>query len=69
MRLIFVALASALLAAPAFAQDHARDAPACAAMDAALPAGLGDWTGKADIGTAPSPEHAAHASLALGKGY
>ena len=69
MRLIFLALAAALLAAPAFAQDHARDALACAAMDAALPEGLGDWNGKAAIRRAPSPEHAAHASLALGKGY
>lgn len=67
MRVIFVPLVAALLATPAFAQGH--DAPVCAAMDAALPAGLGDWNGKADIGTARSPEHAAHAALALGKGY
>jgi hypothetical protein len=68
MRLIFIALAAALMPAPAFTQTP--DPPACAAMDvAALPAGLGDWNGKATIGTAPSPEHAVHAPLALGTGY
>ena len=67
MRLTFLVFVAAVMAAPAFAQAH--EATACAAMDAALPAGLGDWNGKAAIGTAPSPEHAVHASLALGKGY
>ena len=67
MRLTFLVFVAAVMAAPAFAQAH--EAPACAAMDAALPAGLGDWNGGAGIGTAPSPEHEVHAPLALGKGY
>ena len=69
MRLIMLAAAAALMAAPALAQAHQHDAAACAAVDAAMPAGFGDWTGKAAIGTAPSPELAVHAPLALGKGY
>jgi hypothetical protein len=69
MRLFVIGFAAALMAAPAFAQAHEHDTPACAAMDAALPAGLDDWLGKATVTTAPSPEHAVHASLALGKGY
>ena len=69
MRVIFVPLVAVLLATPAFAQAHEHDAPACAAMDAAVPAGLGDWNGKASVTTAPSPEHAVHASLTLGTGY
>ena len=68
MRLTMIAVLAALMATPAFAQEHAHDAPACAAQ-APLPAGMADWDGKASIGTAPSPEHAVHAALALGKGY
>lgn len=68
MRLTMIAVLAALVAAPALAQEHSHDAPACAAQ-APLPAGMGDWDGKASIGTAPSPEHAVHAPLALGKGY
>ena len=69
MRLPLIVLLAALITAPALAQEHAHEAPACAAMDVALPAGLADWTGKAGLGTAPSPEHAVHAPLMLGKGY
>ncbi len=67
MRLILLAVVAGLMAAPAFAQEH--DAPACLATDAVLSAALSDWNGKAAIGTAPSPEHAVHAPLSLGKGY
>lgn len=70
MRLTLIALAVvALGGAPALAQQTGHEAPACAAMDATLPAGMADWNGKAEITTAPSPEHAGHVSLALGKGY
>lgn len=67
MRLALAALVM-MCAAPAVAQEHDHDAPACATQ-APLPAGMGDWGGTAAIGTAPSPEHAAHVSLTLGKGY
>lgn len=67
MRLAVIAISFALLIAPAFAQEH--DAPVCAAMDAGLPAELADWNSGAAISTAPGPEHVAHVSLALGKGY
>ncbi|MEQ1780207.1 MAG: hypothetical protein ABMA14_02525 [Hyphomonadaceae bacterium] len=68
MMLIAVFVLSAC-ATPAAAQRTDHPAESCAAMDAALPAGLGDWNGKVAIGTAPSPEHALHAPLAPGKGY
>lgn len=67
MRLALTALVAALTASPALAQEHG--APACTAMDVALPAGMADWNGGAAVITAPSPEHAARVSLALGKGY
>lgn len=68
MRLILIALAVASLgAAPALAQQH--ETPACAAMDASLPAGAEDWNGKAGIMTEAGAEHLAQASLGLGKGY
>jgi hypothetical protein len=60
------------LVAPAFAQKGempAKPAASCAAMDAALPAPLADWNGKAAISTAPSAEHLMHVALTLGKGY
>lgn len=69
MRLALVVTAALALAAPAMAQKSEQSAPACAAMDAALPATMADWNGGAAIATAPSPEHAQHVSLALGKGY
>lgn len=69
MRLTVIALVAGIMAGPAFAQEHQHDAPTCAAMDVALPAGLGDWNGGAAITTAPSPEHAGHVRLTLGKGY
>ena len=69
MRLALIALAAALAAPPAFTQEHDHETPACTATDAALPVGMGDWNGRAAISTAPSPEHARHVSLALGKGY
>jgi hypothetical protein len=56
-------------ALPASAQETRHPTEICTAMDAALPAGFGAWNGKAAIGTAPSPEHAVHAPLVLGKGY
>jgi len=59
-----------ILATPAVAQTPSTPAaPACAAVDAALPAGFTDWNGKAPLATAPSAEHLSHAALALGKGY
>lgn len=59
-----------MLATPAVAQTPpAPAAPACATMDAALPAGFTDWNGKATLATAPSAEHLTHAALKLGKGY
>lgn len=67
MRLVLIALVAALTASPAQAQEHG--APACTAMDVALPGGMADWNGGAAITTAPSPEYAAHVPLALGKGY
>lgn len=69
MRLILLAAAIAV-SAPAFAQQPAQTpAPACAAMDAKLPADLGDWNGKAALGTATGASDVAKASLELGKGY
>jgi hypothetical protein len=59
-----------MLAAPAWAQTPtAPAAPACAAMDAALPAGFSDWNGKASLATAASAEHLPQAAITLGKGY
>ncbi len=69
MRLILIAVSAVLMGAPALAQDHQHDAPACAAMDAALPAGLGDWNGKAALATATEAADVARAALKLGKGY
>ena len=70
MRLALIAIVAALAAAPALAQEGAKPAaPACAAMDASLPADLKDWNGKAAIGSAPGAEHLGHAALTLGKGY
>ncbi len=58
--------ALALACAPAsFAQQHTPDTPACAAMDAALPAGIADWNGMTAVATAPGPAP----TLQLGKGY
>ena len=68
MMLIAVFVLSAC-ATPAVAQQTDHPAESCTAMDASLPARLSDWNGKAAIGTAPSPEHAVHAPLSLGKGY
>lgn len=68
MRLSLIAFAATLMAGPALAQEHTHDTPACA-MQGPLPAGMGDWGGAAAVGTAPSPEHAAHVPLTLGKGY
>lgn len=67
-----IALAAFLaLAAPALAQQaggHAGHA-ACAAMDAELPAGLGDWNGKAVAASATNEATLAAASLTPGVGY
>ncbi len=70
MRLVLTA-ATFLMAAPALAQQGAMPAtPACAAMDAKLPANLAGWTGKAAVSSAPAAEHLGHMGvLDLGKGY
>src|ERR1700754_1075332 len=69
MRLILLAAAIAV-SAPAFAQQPTQaPAPACASMDAKLPADLADWNGKAALGSATGAGDLAKASLALGKGY
>jgi hypothetical protein len=67
MRLIQIALAAALLAAPALAQQTA--APACAAMDGKLPADLSDWNAKAALSSVSKGIDLAKADIALGKGY
>lgn len=67
--MLIAVMALAACALPASAQETRHPTESCAAMDAALPAGFGDWNGKAAIGTAQSPEHAVHAPLVLGKGY
>jgi hypothetical protein len=68
MRLIL--LAALTMAMPALAQQPAQTpAPACAAMDAKLPADQADWNGKAALGSATGAGDLAKASLELGKGY
>lgn len=67
MRLLSVALAAALVSAPALAQQPGHSAPECTAMDASLPAGLEDWNGGAPLVTASAADKAA--TLTLGKGY
>lgn len=58
------------LAAPACAQQQpATETPACAAMDAALPAGFADWNGKAALATVGKAEDLAKADIQLGTGY
>lgn len=70
MRLAILVAAAALLAAPAVAQQGASEAkPACAAMDASIPADLSDWNGKAALTSAKNAAGAAAAGLTLGKGY
>ncbi len=66
MRLILAAMA--LAAAPAaWAQEHDHAAPACTAMDAALPPGIADWNGGAMLATGAAADSAA--SVQLDKGY
>lgn len=71
MRLALLALttvmAAAFAAAPAIAQQSA--APACAAMDANLPADLADWSGKAALTAATGSADIAKSAAALGRGY
>ena len=72
MRKMIVLCLALSLAGPATAQQGGQasaPAPACAAMDASLPADFTDWSGKAGLATATSTEHLPHAALALGKGY
>jgi hypothetical protein len=67
MRLALIAVMAALSAAPALGQQTA--APACAAMDAKLPADLAGWNGKGALGSATGAADIAKASVMLGKGY
>jgi hypothetical protein len=69
MRLFCIALAAVVLAAPALAQQHDHAAPACTAMDAALPAGLEDWNGGAVLPTLRNAKDASDLRLTPGKGY
>ena len=58
------------LAGPACAQQQpAAPVPACAAMDAVLPAGFTDWNGRAALATATGEADLAKAGIMLGKGY
>jgi hypothetical protein len=69
MRLAVLAIAI-LLPLPALAQESAKPAAsACVAMDAKLPADLGDWNGKAPLASATGPADIAKSAVALGKGY
>ena len=68
MRLILLA-AVLTIAAPAFAQQPQAAAPACATMDASLPADLSDWNGQAVLASATGAADLGKASIALGKGY
>ena len=67
MRLILIALAAALAAAPVIAQQTA--APDCVALDAKLPAGLADWNGKAMLASATRLADIGKAAMTQGKGY
>jgi hypothetical protein len=69
MRLFCIALAAVVLAAPAVAQEHDHAAPACAAMDAALPAGLEDWNGGGALKSVSRGADLADITMTLGKGY
>lgn len=61
---------SLMLSAPVWAQTPTTPAaPACAAMDSALPAGFTDWNGKTPLATAPGADRLPQAALTLGKGY
>ena len=65
------ALAAALVAAPlgAWAQEGMTPAPVCTAnTDAALPAALQGWNGRADLAAAANPAVVATAALPIGKG-
>lgn len=66
MRRTLIALAAALAAAPALAQQ--TPGPACA-VDAVLPDGVEDWNGKAPLVPAAGAAGIAKAAVALGKGY
>jgi hypothetical protein len=69
MRLFLLATALTI-SAPVFAQQPTQaPAPACAAMDANLPADLADWNGKAALASATGGPDLAKASFELGKGY
>src|SRR5262245_43947142 len=69
MRLAVLAIA-ALLTAPALAQEGAKPAaPACAAMDAKLPADLADWNGKGTLASATGAADIGKSTVELGKGY
>jgi hypothetical protein len=67
MRLAIAALAAAMFASPALAQEHEHPQVACTVTDETLPAGLEEWKGRAAVTSAAGPAGAAE--LALGKGY
>jgi hypothetical protein len=72
MRLITIPILFALLAGSAFAQPEAKPAeapPACAAIDAELPAHLAGWRERTPIETALNARQPLQPLLALGKGY
>jgi len=68
MRLILVTFAVAC-APMAVAQQHDHAAPACAALDAALPAGLEDWNGGAPLKTVGKGAELTDTLVTTGKGY
>ena len=68
MRLTLLALAVACAPA-AFAQAHDHATPACAAMDAALPAGLEDWNRGTPLKTVSKAGELGDTLVTVGKGY
>jgi hypothetical protein len=68
MRLALLAVVM-LFAAPGLAQEGAKPAPACAAMDANLPADLADWNGKAALASATGAADISKSAVMPGKGY
>jgi hypothetical protein len=63
---LFVLAAALMLALPAHAQ---QPAPACAAMDAKLPAEFAGWNDKAALASASGAADIAKATVTPGKGY
>lgn len=67
--IVILGLAIALASSACAQQSAIPAAPACATMDAALPAGFADWNGKAALTTATGEADIAKPGIALGKGY